>query len=38
MVKSMLANDFTEHMWINSVNQVNRAEGSGWVTIMTLGQ
>ena len=37
MVKSLLASDFTKHMWINTVNKVNRTEGSGYVNIMTLG-
>ena len=34
MVQLLLASDFTEHMWINTVNQVNRTEGSRYVTIM----
>ena len=38
MVKSLLASDFTKHMWINTVNQVNRTKGNGYVTIMPLGQ
>ena len=37
-VQSSLASDFTKHMWINTVNQVNRTEGSGYVTIMALEQ